>query len=291
MQIEPQVTLPLVYQLTDPFDSGTYYVRAVIFDSLSGDVIDTKNLASQGSGLYTSSIYAPADPLGSGRHVHVIISVYTDSGYSTYSDMYQMKIDKYLIKSSGPRFGGGSGGSDIDYEKIQKMIVKALEALLAGTKPQPADYSGVYKRLASLGASIEKAIAANKPEKPQITEEKPLDFSPVLTAIAAATTQVVKAIADKEVTEKTEVNLDPVIAGLEGIKTALDKVEGIPAELKQTIATSIEGGIKKAFEVNANRKKKMQDLLTELDNENYSIPAPEASQPRNPMVDRLMPKP
>ncbi len=46
--LQPQSSFPIVRQIANHLDSTVYYVRAVVRNA-DGDIIDTVNLASQGS--------------------------------------------------------------------------------------------------------------------------------------------------------------------------------------------------------------------------------------------------
>lgn len=262
MQIEPLHTLPLVYELTDPFDSSTYYVRAVVRDSSTGATIETVNLASQGSGRYYNSIIAPQDITGMGRHIDVTISVYTDSGYTTYSDVYQRKIDKYLIRHQAQFFGGGSSGGDIDYTKIEKIVATLMKVqvanLVEALKPEPVDLSKVMDKLSNL-TGIATRIANKEPEEPEET-----DFSSVFKAIDQAKSEIMKSVADKEVTpEAKPVDLSGIEATLANILDVIKESQTMSVSQKEELLNSF----KSTFEdISANAKerfKKMADAVLE----------------------------
>ncbi len=193
MQIDPLSTLPLVYQLTDPADAGTYYVRAVLRDSLTGTTIQTKNLSSSGSGRFKSSIVAPQDPSGAGRHVDVTISVYTDAGYTTYSDVYARQLDKYLIKKTVPNFGGGGSGADVDYTKIGKLIEESV--IKHKVVVPKIDLSNLQNDVAEVGRLV-KGI-----DIPAPSEQKETDLTPAIDAIQALETSVSKKIGNIDIPE------------------------------------------------------------------------------------------
>lgn len=150
MQIRPQETFPVLYQISDPSDSNTYYVRAVLRNSATGAILKVANLNyvnltvdSGNSRRFSKNIQAPNDAAGTGFWMDVTISVYTDSGYTTKSTLYQENIDKYLVQERWNPFmasgGGGTtmGGMDkkfkehaIDYAKIDEIVkghVKGLD--------------------------------------------------------------------------------------------------------------------------------------------------------------------
>ena len=234
MQVEPQNTIPLIYQITDPSDSTIYYIRAIVYDSLTRDAISTHNLVSRGSGLWSSSTVAPADGSGFGRHIHVIIRVYTDSGYTTLSDIYTQQIDKYLIKST-TRFGGGNGGGqDIDYEKIRKIVDSIVSEKIAGFEPKPTDLSEINNKLNLLGKAI------NGIEIPD--ESEPLDISPIIKGIKDLEIVIIKKIEDIEIEEPKDYSLtlkelgNRIDIATDVVKTLTDSV----ASTNETINTSVK---------------------------------------------------
>lgn len=241
MQIEPQVTLPLVYNLVNPFDSTTYFVRAVIVDSLTGTTIATKNLSSQGNGRYTSSISAPQDPTGFGRHIDVVISVYTDSGYTAYSRSYERRIDKYLIRAVTKTFGGG-GGTDVDYEKIRTMLsgfVKTLSErldIVLEKIPHATDLSSVYQGIEALKKLIE-AI-----DIPEYTPEK-LDLTPALDSVNKLGVILSGKMEGMKPKEQDPVDLSPITNAIERLSISLGviskKVDGKPKEVVKEIIREV----------------------------------------------------
>src|SRR5437764_15317604 len=90
-QIDPGQNFDIFYFIRNHLDSATYYVRAVIYDVRTGDVLSTNNLTqSPGNArLFAATIQAPADPVGYGRNILSVATVYTDSGYTTKSTDYE----------------------------------------------------------------------------------------------------------------------------------------------------------------------------------------------------------
>ncbi len=291
MQVDPQYRLPLVYELTDPFDSTTYYIRAVIKDSLTGDTLNTVDLISQGSGRYTSSAFAPQDPSGQGRHIDVTISVYTDAGYSVYSENYQKKIDKYLVKRTTSNFGG-VGGVDIDYKKIEKIIEKIISEKISEI---PAiDFSTVLDGLNNLKKQIS---GIDIPEFPVI---KPTDLSPVMKAIDDVGKSIVRKVGAIHIPEQKETDLSPVILALTNVKKEVEALTSLSATQKTEILKTIEDTIQKKLDTNQEaRNKKLKELATAvLQDENIKntptppvppatvTPAPIPPKPENPVLSK-----
>lgn len=240
MQIEPQFTLPLIYELTDPFDSSTYYIQSVIRDSLTGDILDTINLTSQGSGRYSSTVYPPQDSTGFGRHIDVTISVYTDSNYSIYSDVYQKKIDKYIVKASKQSFGGG-GGAEVDYDKIRKIIKEVLESKEDEVEVEQIDFTPIYERFEVIKGMIGSI---------EIPKLKEFDDSSILSAIGGMSKRLSTKIDDKEVTKVKDINLSPLINLLTETKNIISGFDEKIEEIKDSNAKNTDSITQAIKEIN-----------------------------------------
>ncbi len=233
MQIEPQYTLPLVYQLADPSDTGTYYVRAVLRNSLTGATLETKNLVQGSGGRFTSSLLTPKDPTGQGLYVDVTITVYTDSGYSTVSDAYRRETTNYVIKRATPIFGGG-GGADVDYDKIEKMIVKHIKANKTEDKQQ--DNSDILLAIKQVGKLVQSI---------EIPEQEKLDLSPVLESIGGQEKRLTDHISAKvdniEFPEQEETDLSPVLELLQQVLSGHTKLSDLSHDHKEELKTFLTG--------------------------------------------------
>lgn len=157
-QISPQEPLPLVYLLSDPTDTATYYVRAVLRDSGTNTVIATINLTNQGNRRFSAVTQAPNDASGLGRYIDITVSVYTNSNYTTKSDNYQEEMTKYLVQTrwSLAFGGGGGGGSDIDYKKIREINLDILKSLLEQIPPSTPQPVNVEVKLTPILEKLKK---------------------------------------------------------------------------------------------------------------------------------------
>jgi hypothetical protein len=223
MQLEPLYTIPLVYQITDPSDSTTYYVRSVMKDTTTGTVLASTNLSAQGSGRYTGSMTAPQDPTGFGRHIDVVTSVYTDAGYTTYSENYALKVNNYVVRRQ-VTFGGGNSGSDVDYDKIRKIMAEEVKKAVDAKDIPPTDLNPVLDSLGALQALI-NAIEIPEPE------EK-VDLTPVISEVRKIIPTLSQKITDIKIPEPSD--LQPVI----------EEVKKISSEVlaaKDAVINSVEG--------------------------------------------------
>ncbi len=83
--LQPQKSFTVVRQIANHLDSATYYVRAVIRNAYTDELIETLDLTSRGSQRFSKNWQVPADPSGEGFYISIVTSVYTDSGYTTKS--------------------------------------------------------------------------------------------------------------------------------------------------------------------------------------------------------------
>lgn len=118
-QIAPQQPYGLFYFIRDHTDETTYYVQAKVYDLQTGELLDTVNLdqSSTNTRLFIASPQSPPDPVGYGRNIVAIATVYTDSGYTTKSTTYEENEQYFLIKAEAPVLGGGGG---IDYRAMRE---------------------------------------------------------------------------------------------------------------------------------------------------------------------------
>ena len=264
MQVEPQTTLPLVYKINDPaLFANTYYVRAVIRDTLSGTTLETINLTRSSDGSrYTGQTSAPADGAGTGKHIDITVSVYSDSGYTTYVDGLAEIIDKYVIKAQAVSFGG-SGGANIDYQKIKEIVVKVVDEKLGEketVEDEGVDLSPVISEIQSLKKIIKerkefketdlseivqglfaiKSLITNLPKPPKETDLSPLypQFSKVIDAIKSLDIQGI--IKNQEGQLSTALNYTVNKAINENLKRNDDRNHKIRSLLKDVFDKSLE---------------------------------------------------
>lgn len=293
MQVEPLVSIPLLYQTVDPSDSTVYYVRAVVRDTSLGTTLDTKNLASQGSGRYTSTYLAPQDGSGRGRHIDITITVYTDSGYSVLSDAYQRRVDKYLVRSTAASFGstGGGNGGDVNYDKIKKMIEDALSDIRAALISND-DNKDLHKKIDAISAkfapilSSVKAIVIPKPQK--------VDLTPVIDALEQHSLDIHQKIEDKPVTKIEPTDLTPVSEKMDETSAKVDKVtelvQALESTIKESMQSTAEEAAQSAVRLDQGRADKISNLVKELQgvagSERLTPPSPPA--PQEPKVPEIL---
>lgn len=157
-QVSPNQKIPLVYVISDPSDSTTYYPQAVIKDTATGSVIQTINLSLDVTGRYIGTAQPIADTSGLGRFVDITTTVYTDSGHSIKSNKYAVVCDPYLIiQQWSPTMGTGGGTSYVDYDRIKEIygedrerVLKDIEGRIKVPKPEKVKYGKIKEMLDEL---------------------------------------------------------------------------------------------------------------------------------------------
>lgn len=209
IQIRPSSTFPIVRQINDPTDATTYYVRAVIRDSISGVTLDTVNLVDQGGQRFTYNYPAPQDGSGFGRYIDITTTVYSDSGYTTRTGIYADENQTYVVKEYTGNLGGsGGGGSDVDYKKIREIVKDVIDGQEKMEMPEMPKMKDHMPEMKAIESRIIGAIdALPKPEK-----QKEVDLTPVLSSVDDAVNTLLIAIDQKEVTPETD--LSPILNAL-----------------------------------------------------------------------------
>lgn len=235
MNVNPNTNLRIVRQLADPYDLGTNYVRAVVRNSATGAVLDTVNLTDEGSQRFSGFYHTNADPSGVGYYIDVTTTVFTDAGYTTKSENYQVETNTYhVIQQFGPGMGLG-GGADVNYEKVRRIVQEELAKLVIPEPVTPPDLTPV---LLGLEQRLTKSVGAIK-----IPEQKEVDLEPVMqevrTSVDNAINTLLLAVDGKEVTPPTDIS--PVLeaindfkatdlqAGINAIQGILEPLEGLLA--------------------------------------------------------------
>lgn len=264
MNINPNTNLRIVRQLADPYDLGTNYVRAVVRNSATGAVLETINLTDEGSQRFAGYYHTDADPSGVGYYIDVTTTVYTDAGYTTKSENYQVEAKTYnVIQQFGPGMGLGGGGADVNYEKVRRIVQEELAKLVI---PEPATLPDLTPVLLGLEQRLTKSVGAIK-----IPEQKDVDLEPVLQEVRSSVDNAINtlllAVDAKEVTPATDIS--PVLeaindfkatdlqAGINAVQGILEPLEGL-LERQRTVEASIDTSQQAAQEflgTLSNRKK------------------------------------
>ena len=194
--LAPQKDFPIVRQISNHLDAGTYYVQAIVRDA-DGNTLDTVNLTSLGGQRFQKRYRVPVDRSGQGTYISIVTSVYTDSGYTTKSNNYGDEENTYLIYDFVANRGGGSrgGGVNFDLFDIKRVVKAVLDENEAGKEvPAPIEF----------------------PEMPKVT-----DYGDAITLTAE---NVGRMMADlKRMSERKEVDLFPVLEGIQNLANSIDE--------------------------------------------------------------------
>lgn len=239
MILQPQEYFTVVRQIGDPTDSNTYYVRAVIRNARTDALIETINLTDRGSRRFSLPWQVPADPSGQGFYISVLTTVYTDSGYTTKSDVYSEEMETYLIDNRFRNLGGGGGGDDVSYKKIREIFEETIQKFFFTEK-------GVFKFLPDL-APISRALSSLGLSKLSEWMSKTTNKMDVISVKSDVLREQIGTI---EIPEYKETDLSPVLQAIKDIE--------IPDQVDiETIARSFE-------KIVSNEMTKIVDMFPEL---------------------------
>jgi len=297
MQIEPQTPLPAVYIIpnhTDP-DIASYYVRAVVRDSLTQTTLNTVNLTYQSSGRYAGQFNAPGDGTGLGRQIDVTVSVYTDSGYTTKSNSYGDTIEKWYVKSQ-QFFGGGGGGSDVDYKRVRSIIEDVLEEKIKGINIPKTSLKGVLSLLEEVKQWQDNFIFPLPPSP------KAVDLSPLSAEVRSSSGELSRRIAGIRI---PETNLSPLEEKVTQLNQAISSLlrdvsqksaQALVSSLKENIKPLVAEAIKESLKDNDSRnqafRKQLEKMMSvimlggAIDSDSV-----ESAQPKkkNPIISKYFP--
>lgn len=129
--IRPGSTFKIVWTISDPSDSTTYYPTVTINKSSDGSLLGTFSLALESAGRYSYGWQVPQDVTGLGTQIDMTILVYTDAGHTTLSSVYTRENRVYeILDLFSLMRSGGSSGSGVDYDAIRKIIRKEITNII-----------------------------------------------------------------------------------------------------------------------------------------------------------------
>lgn len=246
-QISPAEPFDIFYFLRNPVDNATYYIRAVIYDVRTGRTITTVTLSQSTANphLFIATLQAPPDPVGIGRNIVAVASVYTDSGYTTKSDAYEEQESYFLIKPQ-PFFGGGGG---VDYGVVREIIGEELDKRKPKDPPSLPDmpFDAIFGALGALQREINRIPKEGS------------DSAPILNAIEGVRT----AISGLPKPEPVDLSaLADLGFEIDRLRT---QVEGLPSGLSEPIlkmSTGVQAAIKAGLkEIEANLETRLTDVI------------------------------
>lgn len=225
MRLQPQRTFTVVRQIGNHTDTATYYVRAVIRDAYTDEILKTLDLTDKGGQRFKGDWQVKADTSGQGYYVSIVTSVYTDSGYTTKSENYSDEENTYLVEDHLGVKGGFSAptpfqSSGIDSRTLRRILSEELDK----RKPKevkeldPEDFKQEMPEMR--WNEVLSAINELKTELKPIDPEK-IDLGP----LAEGLKMIMQAIENKEVTPATD--LSPLLERMDSKDEddSLDKQE------------------------------------------------------------------
>lgn len=271
MQYAPNTTYVIGRHIPDPSDTSTYYVRAYVFDAKTFTLLETLDLDDQGNGTHTKEYRLPADVSGQGRQLLVKTTVFTDSGHTTKSELYAEELESdVLVKAFNNLGGGGYGGTDIDYSKIENILRTVLEEHhkkmmkhMEDNKEEPVDISHMEEGLQNALESILDAISAiptNKTEK--------VSLEPILKQIEGVRKEISSKIdkTDKTISDEFNKKGDLISKILDLFKKKSEEKESKKEEKTDKLdeANKIADILIGYFEEKGKKEKKKEDEIKKI---------------------------
>jgi hypothetical protein len=211
LQLIPQRSFTLVRQLNNPYITDTFYVRAVVRNAYTDEILATLDLTDKGGQRFKKDWQVPADVQGQGFFISIVTSVYTDDTYTTKSQDYGDEETTYLVARLASQTRTGAGGG-VDAFTVRSIIQDELDKrkpdpITFPEIPTPKEYEMRWEEVFGAIAEARDAIA----RIPKI------DLTPILERLNT----VEQAIMDKEVTPETD--LTPLIEMLNERDTIDDR--------------------------------------------------------------------
>lgn len=261
IQLNPREYFMVVRQIEDPSDATTYYVRAVIRNAHTDEILATLDLEDKGSRRFVKPWLVPADPSGNGFWVDILTAVYTDSAYTVPSTSYGQNSDTHLVQERvNPNLHqGGFAGPDISYKKIREIMAEEVKKAIKKIKPaKPIDLSGEFR---VLNDSLKVIMTMVK----NVGKFEATDLTSVMTAIGA-TMRGIESLSVKisELPPPEKTDLEPISSSLEGLMQSLTEAsESLSKQNEGNKAELLEALMEKA-EVFNGKTEKMKGLLKQL---------------------------
>jgi hypothetical protein len=251
LPLRTSANFTVVRQIANHLDTDTNYVRAVIRNAYTDAIITTLDLTDRGAQRFSANWKVPQDPSGEGFYVSIVTSVYSDSGYTTKNQNYGDEETTYLV-TDRDRVGGGPGmvNSGVDSRTVRRIFQEEFakaheedeEEPEEVEEEKPVDFTPVISAIIASNKDLKAALKPVKPEK--------VDLKPVQEQLQ----QVLTAIAEKEVTEPTD--LAPVLEKLD------DSGENNELMRKELVDILQENAEALAKAINATLPELIADLLS-----------------------------
>lgn len=206
LTLHPGNSFTVVRQIANHLDTDTNYVRAVIRNAYTDEIITTLDLVDRTGQRFSKNWKIPFDPSGNGFYISIVTSVYSDAGYTAKNANYGDEESTYLIQDRQISRGGGTGIDARTVRRIFKEEFTALEEarveaeknkepkkIVAEKKPEKMRWDEVLSEIVQL----QKAVIALSEKEP-----KEFDYKPFSEGIKS----ILSAVNEKEVTEATDIS-------------------------------------------------------------------------------------
>ena len=195
IQLEPAELFPIVRQIPNHTDSNTYFVRAVIRNATTDDVLATVDLDDKGSQYFRTNWKVVWDnAISKGRYITIVTSVYTDSGFTTKSENYGDDSNTYLVQGRWDltKFGAvGASGDGINMDDIEEAMKNVLEGQEKPEKQKDLDILNLVKL-------IREDVIGNLPAFPDIPKATDLSgIEKILGNLKEVLSEHINAVSEK----------------------------------------------------------------------------------------------
>lgn len=228
-QLTPGEQYPLMKVLSDPSDSSTRYVQAVVRNALDNSLLATLRLEDLGSRRFRYAYDVP-----NVKYIYITFKVYTESGYTTLDGNEPIESREYIVEErwSPGRSGGGGGGLRLqDYRDMIREVIEKLPvwaALMSQFNqlarvvseidiPEAVSLKGVEGSLVDIAKQLSSIPTEKGLSKADIADA----LKGVGKAVSDAHKAILEAIPDEQ--EPAEpVNLSPVFQAIEDLRIAIE---------------------------------------------------------------------
>ena len=269
MQLSPNENYPIFHGIINHLDTGTYYVRTVIYDA-DYNLLATVDLEDQGSQNFLKMWKVPYDNVfQKGKFILLVTSTYTDNLYTTKSENYGDEFQTHLVQerwnlATNASLGGGGGSSysGITASDVRKVIKKELENIkfpeVKEIKfPKQKEYEDSFNNITRNLTDI-KALVGSLPTQNS-------NLSPLVDRLD----NIVDEIQSKPVTRETDVK--PMLKAIkEAQKERSDNVKNSSNSIV-TLEKKILKDISEMIETTVNET--IPNIIQkEMKNAQFSVP-------------------
>ena len=258
MVLQPQNSFTVVRQIANHLDTGTYYVRAVIRNAYTDELIKNLDLTNKGGQRFSKNWQVPADPSGQGFYISIVTSVYTDSNYTTKSSDYGDEAATYLVQDRIGNLSKGGGGLDI---RTTRRIIKEELAKIKFPEQKkieiPENKIDLIPILKEIGSLKEKISLLPKPVK--------TDLTPIKNKLD----KISKEIEEKEVTPETDLSkiIEIIKDNDENQELSKQEIKEILIQLEKSINKKMKDFVKEIKSSMKKTKFKIETLKASVDDE------------------------